>query len=63
MPDWGVGCVPLSRRLRQAASVASWISLTSFSGLFAEIGRMRIRSAGKGQVYGRVTVTLAKCAG
>jgi hypothetical protein len=26
-------------------------------------GRARIRSAGKGQINGRVTVTLAKCAG
>jgi len=39
--------------------------LTSLSGLltFVEIGHMRIRSAGKVHSNGRVTVTLAKCAG
>ena len=38
------------------------VLLTSFSGLltFVEIARARIRSAGKGHINGRVTVTLGR---
>jgi len=54
MPGSGGGCMP--RR------GASGINLTSFSGLltFVEIARARIRSAGKGHINGRVTVTLGR---
>ena len=58
---------PVFRCLARAAAAcrcrgASGINLTSFSGLltFVEIARARIRSAGKGHINGRVTVTLGR---
>jgi hypothetical protein len=65
MPDSGGGCVAAVQapalggircRLDQLDVVLWLVDLV-------EIGRARIRSAGKGHIYGRVTVTLAKCAG